>query len=124
MTNDLRLPKSPTLEIPVNPYEPYAVETFGELVQSVTFRLKDGCQFAKPYHWLSELSFDPSTGIRLHYSDADILIHGRNLRNMFTLLSEYKIRWLQEVDRPTSLLLPDSVCVIERVSKSIPSAKR
>jgi hypothetical protein len=120
MSNDLQIPKPPTLQsMPELGYQAYVAETFGEIVQTVTFRLKDGNQFATPYHWLSELSYDPSTGIRLHFTDTTIQISGRNLETAFALLCEYKIRWLQEADRPTSLRLSDSAIVVDSIRKTM-----
>jgi hypothetical protein len=116
--NSLRLPSAPSVEPEVGGYQPYAVENyFGELVQTLTFRLKDGSQFAKPYHWLGEIEFDPSTGIRLRFSDTTITLSGRNLAPLFTLLCDYKVRWVLEADRPTALLVPESGTVIEAIER-------
>lgn len=98
-------------------YQPYGTEDyFGEDFRTLTFRLKDGRQFAKPYLWLGEISFDPAIGITLEYSDKVVSLAGRHLAQLYRHLCDYKVHWIQEADRPTGLLIPEHATVVETIS--------
>jgi hypothetical protein len=110
------LPAPP--EEPSTEYRAFGVEThFGEVINTLTFRLKDGNQFARPYHRLIEFDYNPSNGIRLVYAEGAVVIAGRNLEPLFTLVCEFRVRWIHEADRPTSLLVPDGMVVVESVRR-------
>lgn len=124
MTHDARNPTSLRLPVPTVSgdfglsYQPYGIETYyGEVINTLTFRLKDGNRFAKPYHLLHEFEYDPSAGIRLAYADGAIHLEGRNLEPLFTLVCDFRVRWIWEADRPTSLLVPETGTVIDCVRR-------
>lgn len=130
MTHDARIPTS--LRLPASPvpgdtgqdYQPYGIETYyGEVINTLTFRLKDGNRFAKPYHLLHEFEYDPSAGIRLVFADGAIHLEGRNLESLFTLICDFRVRWILEADRPTSLLIPETGTVIECVRRGAEKAR-
>ncbi len=90
---------------------------FDALIPCLVFRLKDGTRIAKPYHWLGEVEWDPSVGIRLVYTDATLLLGGRNLESLFTAISDQTVRWILEADRPASLTVPECEPLVESVRR-------
>ena len=81
------------------------------------FRLKGGGRIAKPYHWLAEVEFDPSAGIRLTFTDATVRLRGRNLEGLFTAISDHQVRWVREADRVSSLTADATDAVIDAVER-------
>ena len=130
MTNDprppsLRMPAVTAADEPREDYLPYGLEAYyGEVINTLTFRLKDGNRFAKPYHLLHEFEYDPSTGIRLTYADGVITIGGRNLEPLFTLVCEYRVRWVLEATRSESLLALSADVLVEDIQRSVSRARR
>jgi hypothetical protein len=114
----IRLPRSETSGGALAEYSAFGLEEyFGEVLPTLSFRLKDGRQFAKPYHRLDEVSFDPSHGVGLEYPDVAITLRGRNLAPLYVLICAYKVRWVQEAGRALTLLVPESETVVEAITR-------
>ncbi len=88
---------------------------YGEVIAMVQFHQKTGERFAKPYHWLGHAALDPSDGITLVFTDAEVELRGRNLAPLFAALCDYGVRLVQEADAPTALLVPEFEPLVERI---------
>jgi hypothetical protein len=86
------------------------------------FRLKDGNVFAVGYTWLEKVSYNPSEGITLKFTNASIRIAGRNLagqmRPGLSLLNgilTHKVPWVAQADSAAAMLADKQAVVIERI---------
>lgn len=123
--SSLRLPSATVADELAEGYQPYALEVYyGEVINTLTFRSKDGNRFAKPYHLLHECEYDPSVGIRLTFADGVIGIFGRNLEPLFNLVSEFRVRWVSEATRSVALQATSSDAVIESISRGVSRDRR
>jgi hypothetical protein len=53
---------------------------------------------AKAYSYLTDIDFDPSSGIVLTFVDSEVKITGRNLQPLFLALSAQRVQSIQEMD--------------------------
>ena len=76
--------------------------------------LKTGNSHAFPYAYLLGVSFDPSIGITLQFTNAKILVRGRNLRSLHQGLLSQRVLWLRE-GNSSEAFLPESRTFISHV---------
>jgi hypothetical protein len=86
------------------------------------FRLKDGNMFAVGYPWLEKVSYNPSEGITLKFTNEAIRIVGRNLagqmppgRSLLAGILQHKVAWVVQADSAAAMLADRNAMVIERV---------
>jgi len=91
---------------------------FGEVIPNLVYRFKDGTQIAKAYHWLGEVVYEPGLGIRLVYADAVFTIRGRNLSELFKVISEHGVKRIREADRAASFQVPENEPLIEAIERT------
>jgi len=68
-----------------------------------------------PYYCLLSMAYDPTLGIELSFSSANVRLRGRNLFQLFTILGDHGARWVWEADRAASLQTAERDTVIEQI---------
>jgi hypothetical protein len=91
---------------------------YGEVIPNLVFRFKDGTRIAKAYHWLGEVNYEPGLGLRLVYSDAVFTIRGRNLLELFHLVSAHNAKVVREADRAASFLVAENQPLVEAIERT------
>jgi hypothetical protein len=88
----------------------------------LAFRLKDGNVFAVGYPWLEKISYNPSDGITLTFTNQTIRILGRNLagqirsgRSLLAGILQHKVQWVAQADSAGALLADKQAVVIEGI---------
>jgi hypothetical protein len=76
--------------------------------------LRTGNSHAFPYAYLLGVTFDPSIGITLHFTNAKVLLRGRNLRALHQGLLTHRVLWLRE-GNSSEAFLPESRTFISQV---------
>ena len=126
MTNDSarqnawsRLRGSSTLAEEGDTYAAYQLGAYyGEVIPNLVFRFKDGTRIAKAYHWPGEVTYEPGFGLRLVYADAVFTIRGRNLLEMFVVISNHSVKQIWEADRATAFLVPETDALVEAIERT------
>ena len=84
-------------------------------------RRKDGSAVAFAYTWLERAEFDPSQGITLKFGMEKVKIAGRNLNaeakpnvRLFAGILRHRVPWIQEADRPATMLAAKGAVVIDQ----------
>lgn len=118
---DRRIPLPDVSTIP--PDEPgginyRAYETaahYDQQISMLEFRFRDGSRTAMTYHFLVRTDCQPSEGLTLTFTDLCVVIRGRNLGHLFTLIQDHEVKVVFEADRATAQLLQQSNAVIEAI---------
>lgn len=91
-------------------------DRYGDSPSMLELRLATGNRVGLPYAWLSEVTYDPSTGITLAYTTgAGVTITGRRLGPVYAALVAQQAVYVREADPPTAELLADGVPVVESI---------
>ena len=60
-------------------------------VAMIDLQLENGDHVALPYHYLEEVQFNPSTGIKMFFNEREVTITGRNLQPIYAGLTGHRI---------------------------------
>jgi hypothetical protein len=72
-------------------------------------KMRDGSIESFPYAWLSHVKYDPGDTLILRFGGRDINIEGRNLSRLREIISEHRMRFVQEgTDREEGLKPEDA----------------
>ncbi len=111
----IRLPANPADDAP-DSYSAFGLSNYyGEVLTMLRLRFRDGTWRALPYYGLCSMAYDPALGIELVFSSTAVRLRGRNLFPLFTQIGDQSVRWVWEADRADTLLVPESITVIERI---------
>ena len=100
-----------------DPYRPIGIsrKAFGG-EPLIDFISKDGNHRAFAYSHLYDITFDPSTGIELHFSDHTVTLSGRRLAECYGQLLRQRVVFICEADHAASNLADASEPVITRIA--------
>ena len=120
----LQMPSNPIADAP-DIYSAFGVSSYyGEVLTMLRLRFHDGTWRAQPYYGLASMAYDPALGIELVFTTTTVMLRGRNLFPLFTLIGDHSVRWVWEADRANSLQAAEANPVIDRIElgagKNIP----
>ncbi len=73
----------------------YGIEQVRNMPSCIDFRFRESYK-AVPYSFILEISYDPSEGIEITTTTKKILITGRNLKLLYSYLTSFRVRFIQE----------------------------
>ncbi len=109
---------SPLDELDLRPpeYKAYGIDPQARPSNAMLdFWLVSGNERAFAYTHLYDADFNPSLGIVLTFSDHQVTVHGRHLRELYRAIKRHRVVYVWEADEPTVRLLPASVPVVTRI---------
>lgn len=74
----------------------YGVEQIRNVPACIDLRFHDKSCKSIPYSFILEIDFDPSDGIVILTTTKKISVTGRNLKLLYTFLSAFRVRFIQE----------------------------
>jgi hypothetical protein len=84
--------------------------------------LKDGTIESFNYAWLARATFEPSEGIRLHFSGTTVKIIGRHLNaelrqnvRLFSAIARHRVPWIRVVDEARNWQADRNTTVVEQI---------
>jgi hypothetical protein len=91
-------------------------KTRGRPSITLDVRLKDGNRSGFSYAYLLRTDYVPGDTIRLHFAQAEIVIEGRRLSDLYSRLIDHREGAIQEGTEAEEGLKPEEVAHIERIS--------
>ena len=94
--------------------EPYGLEQDGRGPAMVDFRGHNHVAVALAYTELKSMAYHPTDGITMEFREHKVIIRGRNLRELYDLLVDQRITYIQEDDfdnEPETATFVDAIIV-------------
>ena len=94
--------------------EPYGIQQDDRNPAMVDFRGHNHVAVALPYLHLKSMAYHPTDGITMEFSEHKVMIRGRNLRELYDLLVDQRITYIQEDDfdnEPETATFVDAIIV-------------
>ena len=85
-------------------------------------RKRNGNRLAIAYSWVSQIAFDPSTGMVIVAADRQIKITGQNLAtqlrpqvSLYDGLVRHRVVWIREADKTVAFAATSTACVVDSI---------
>lgn len=97
---------------------PRRVETMLDLV------FRSGAHESLSYAHLYQISFDPSNGLLLNFTDHLVTIQGHRLLDLYRYLKNHRVTYICEADLPTAKLVGESEAVVNEISINLKEGRQ